>query len=108
MHNAILGRVSGKMTDHRNGITLDNQRHNLRHCTNAENSRNRKLHKNNTSGYKGVSWRKKENKWYTNITVNRKNLHIGGFSCLVKAAKAYDEAARKHFGDFAWLNFPCN
>ena len=106
MHTAIMGRVEGKMADHRNGITLDNQRCNLRHCTNAENLRNRGPQKNNTSGYKGVYWSNSSKKWRAYITYNGTNIHLGYFFCLIKAAAAYDKGAIKYHGEFANTNFP--
>ncbi len=106
MHTAIMGRVDGKEIDHRDGNGLNNQRHNLRHSTKAENQMNRCIPRNNTSGYKGVSWCKRENKWLVQIKYEGKRKHLGYFSCLVKAAKYYDLAAIQYFGEFARLNFP--
>lgn len=105
MHASVIGRVEGKEIDHRSGITLDNQRHNLRHCTRTENQRNRRTTLNNFSGYKGVCWSKCSKKWISRITHDGKLLHLGYFFCLVKAAKAYDKAASEFFGEFARLNF---
>jgi hypothetical protein len=105
MHTAVMGKVDGKITDHRSGITLNNQRHNLRHCTYAENNRNKKVNSNNTSGYKGVSWYKRDKKWQVHIQYNSKKIYLGTFFCLIKAAKVYDKAAKELFGEFAWLNF---
>ena len=58
MHRLILGLRSGDgiRTDHRNHLTLDNRRENLIGATPTESQRNRMKPKNNTSGYKGVSW----------------------------------------------------
>jgi len=106
MHCVIMGHMNGKEIDHRTGNTLDNQRNNLRHCTHAENTRNTGIRKNNTSGYKGVYWNKKVRKWQAYIQHNGKKVHLGVFLCLIKAAKAYDKAAVKYYGEFAGLNFP--
>ena len=110
MHVSILGKVDGMMIDHINGSTVDNRRCNLRRCTNAENLRNRGATKSNKSGFKGVTWRNKNNKWHSYIRYNGRAIHLGYFTCLVKAAKAYDEAARRLFGEFANTNFKeeCN
>jgi hypothetical protein len=107
MHRLILGLTDKKVvTDHINGNGLDNRRSNLRACSQAENLKNQKESKNNTSGYKGVYWNKVSNKWYATISVNSKDKYLGSFTCLIKAAKCFDEAAIKYRGEFAKLNFP--
>lgn len=106
MHVAIMGTVTGKEIDHHNRITLDNQRSNLRHSTHAENMRNRKLNADNASGYKGVGWYKRTGKWRSCIKYNTKTIHLGYHTCLIKAAKAYDKAAKSKHGKYARLNFP--
>jgi hypothetical protein len=105
MHNEIMPPVKGTMTDHQNGNGVDNQRHNLRRCTNAENGRNRGIQSNNTSGYKGVTWNIAGNKWKAQIMYEGEGVYLGAFTCLIKAAKAYDTAALKYHGEFANLNF---
>jgi len=106
MHRLILNAPDGVHVDHIDGDGLNNQRSNLRLCTHQQNSMNRRLSRNNTSGYKGVSWHKKDKKWNVRIRINGKRIQIGQFFCLVKAAKAYDKKAIELFGDFARPNFP--
>jgi len=103
MHNFLLNTPVGKHTDHINGDILDNRKSNLRICEVKENIRNQKLHINNTSGYKGVTWCKRDKRWKAQLMLNRKNLYLGNFKDKEKAAKAYKEAAIKHFGAFARL-----
>lgn len=105
MHRQILRLLSGEVCDHRNGIRTDNRRVNLRRCTYAENAMNGCMQKNNTSGYKGVSWHKDNRRWSAHIQDKGKSVHLGSFFCLIKAARAYDEAAKERFGEFARLNF---
>lgn len=105
LHREILQAPSGMTVDHINGNGLDNQRNNLRLATHAENMRNSHLPINNTSGYKGVSWRKIDRKWGVHIGVNNKVICLGGFDDLEEAARVYDEAAKKYHGEFAKLNF---
>ena len=109
MHRAILGvaHLRGRFTvDHINHDTLDNRRDNLRLCTSRENSRNRLLNRNSTSGYKGVSWRVRERRWQAYIKTGGKLRGLGYFAVKEEAARAYDAAAVEAFGEFAYLNFP--
>ena len=105
MHRLIMNMPEkGVFVDHIDGNGLNNQRCNLRLCTNAENLMNRGANKNNTSGYKGVTWHKKISKWQSQIMLNRKNIKLGYFSDKTDAARAYNEAAKKYFGEFAKIN----
>jgi len=63
--------------------------------------RNEKIH---SSRYKGVTWHKRCKKWQVYITINQKSIYLGLFADETLAALAYNEAATKHFGDFAALN----
>ena len=90
--------------DHIDGNTLDNRKINLRICNNAENNRNKDKPKSNTSGYKGVSWLNRIDKWRAYINVNKKQIHLGLFDSKDKAAIAYNIAALKYHGEFAKLN----
>lgn len=69
-------------------------------------TRARLLPSHNTSGYRGVCYDKNRHKWMASIRVNRRNIYLGRFDDPQEAAKAYDEAARQHFGRGAFLNFP--
>ena len=104
MHRLIMDAPSGMCVDHIKFDRLDNRKTNLRLCTRAENNRNVGLSKNNTTGYKGVFFMKSRGKFVAQITVDRKNMHLGYFTCSVDAAKAYNFAAEKYHGDFAQLN----
>lgn len=106
MHRVIMNPECGMEVDHINGNKLDNRKENLRLATRSQNGHNMPLHKRNTSGFKGVTFWKRDNNWKSQITVDGKNLHIGYFEDPKDAAKAYDKSAREHFGEFARLNFP--
>jgi hypothetical protein len=60
--------------------------------------------KNNTSGFKGVTWDKSRSKWKAHIHIERKIKNLGRFDSPEEAAIAYNEAALKYFGEFAFLN----
>ena len=82
MHNEIIGTQKNKETDHINRNKLDNRKDNLRIVTRSENSLNKDLQKNNTSGYKGISWNKKEKKWYSCIKINEKTVSLGRYKSI--------------------------
>jgi len=105
LHRVIMGDPPGTV-DHIDGNGLNNQKSNLRVCTLKQNLQNRRLSKNNHSGYKGVCWDKDAKLWRAQInTPSEKGGYIGLFFCLIKAAKAYDKAAKKLYGEFARVNF---
>jgi len=103
MHRDIISTPKRKITDHINGNGLDNRKENLRICNHTESNRNRKLQKNNTSGYKGVH-KIKFNEYRAKIYINGKVKYLGTYNILEEAAKAYNEAALIHHGEFARLN----
>ena len=91
----MIGEWPELHLDHINGDRSDNRLCNLREATYSQNAQNRKLANNNTSGYKGVSF--KSNKWVAGI-------NLGAFNTKEEAALAYNEAATKLFGEYAKLN----
>lgn len=105
MHRLILGCSGKEQGDHKNHNTLDNRKENLRKCTNSANRLNTKKRSTNKSGFKGVYWCKRSNRWIARIQKDGKVRHIGAFHSLEAAARAYDAAALLHHGEFAHLNF---
>lgn len=104
MHRLIAETPDGMFTDHINMDTLCNRRSNLRICSHAQNDAYRPKQINNTSGYKGVWWDKKKRKYTAQAGPRKNRKHLGYFSDPRDAARAYDEANRKVFGTFAYLN----
>lgn len=105
MHREVAKTPAGKMTDHINLEKLDNRKSNLRICTHSQNQLNRLAKKSNPSGYKGIYWNKRNEKWHAQASADGKQVHIGYFDDFVEAAKKYDEFSRKHHGEFAKPNF---
>lgn len=104
LHRLIISAPDNMLVDHINGNTVDNRKSNLRLCSHIENLRNSKVQSNNKTGYKGVYWHTRNKKWIAHITIKRKSIHLGVFSTKEDAARAYNEAAIKYFGEFARLN----
>ena len=104
MHHLVLPRKDGFEIDHINGNGLDNRRENLRYVTCSENRYNRGPTKVNSSGYKGVF--PHTHGWFARIKVKDKEkpIYLGFFKDKVEAAKAYNEAALKYHGEFAYQN----
>lgn len=101
LHRLIMRTPKGMVTDHINCDKLDNRRSNLRVCTNRQNILGQKVSKDNTSGYKGVSWSRGMKKWRAAISVNYKKIILGHFSEITDAAEAYLRAAKLHYGAYA-------
>lgn len=106
MHVALLGPADGFQVDHSDGNGLNNRRMNLREATHAQNLWNRGPTCQNTSGFKGVGWHKARNKWRARIVAEGREIQLGYFASALDAARAYDEAAAIHHGEFAWRNLP--
>ncbi len=107
LHRFIWERMGGAQTpdvDHRNRNALDNTRNNLRAATRKQNSVNSSLRKDNTSGYRGVSF--VANLWRAGIQISGKFRCIGYFKTPESAARVRDAWAKSAFGPFAALNFP--
>lgn len=108
MHRLVMGVLEDKKIriDHKNRNGLDNTRGNLRKATSSQNAMNRRNQKRmpDASKFKGVH--KKCKRIYAAIRVNKILIKLGYFSTEQEAAMAYDEAANKYFGEFAYLNFP--
>lgn len=104
MHVLILQPRPGKISDHINRDTLDNQRHNLRECTQPENAKNLSPRKGCASKYKGVTYHKFSGLWKASITSDGKTHSLRYHKTEGLAAAAYDEASRRLHGNFASPN----
>ena len=97
----VYGEWPKGLIDHINGDSRDNRIANLRVCNHSENMANRSAPASNSSGVKGVAWDRARQKWTARIGVNYKTINLGRFDNLSDAARAYEQAASKHFGQFS-------
>ena len=104
MHRLILNCKKGEIVDHINHNGLDNRRSNLRIVTIQQNAMNSRPRKGGTSKYKGVCLSKRDNRWQAKIKFNKNTIWLGSYASEVDAAKAYNQAALKYFGEYACLN----
>lgn len=88
--------------DHINVDNSDNRIANLREATQSQNQANKPLNsKISGTGLKGVSYHKKQKRFFSRIRVNRKLIHLGCFDNAEDAHAAYVVAANDLYGAFA-------
>ena len=110
MHREVLGLKQGdpRKGDHRFHNTLDNRLRvdgeiNLRIATAGQNSMNSNRHRDNRSGFKGVSFHKGSGKWQARIRKHGTQIFLGAYETPETAYAAYCDAANIHHGEFARL-----
>lgn len=104
LHRALAKPPAGLQVDHVNGDRLDNRRCNLRVTTATGNSRNSGASRRSTSGFKGVS-KTRGGRWRAYINIQRRQRTLGVHATAELAARAYDAAAVRLYGEYARLNF---
>lgn len=104
LHRFLMNAPENKVVDHVNRDVLDNRKSNLRLASKMENVWNSGIRSTNTSGYKGVSYRKESKKWKAQINVNGKRVNLGHFESKHDAARMFNFWAKDLHGEFAWLN----
>lgn len=103
LHRFIMNvNQKNVIVDHINGNPYDNRKCNLRICSQSNNSMNRKLSIKNMSGFTGVQFNKKSNKWYSKISVNGKHIFLGSYNNIEDAINARKNAEIKYFGEYSY------
>jgi hypothetical protein len=106
MHREITNAPEDMEVDHVHGNRSDNRKSELRLCTRKQNDTNSTIRSDNTSGFKGVTYRKDRKVWWAQIFHDGHWEFLGSYKSPEDAAKAYDVAATKYFREYAKLNFP--
>ena len=104
MHREILKVEKSQQVDHISGNVLDNRKSNLRIATHSQNMRNRKLQSNNSTGYKGVWYNRKKDRFIATIKINGQSRTLKYCRTALEAAQIYNEKAVEIYGDFARIN----
>ena len=99
----MVGSDPTDTIDHINNQRDDNRFVNLREATPSQQMQNKTAH--GSSKYLGVHWGNHAKKWVAMIRADGKQRNLGYFACEIEAAKSYDAMARKHWGEYANLNF---
>lgn len=100
MHRFLMNDPAMEV-DHINRDGLDNRLSNLRLCTSAQNKQNTKLRCNNSTGFKGVYFNKRDKSYYAQIKPEGdKRLFLGTFKTAEEASQEYKRVAKTLFGDF--------
>lgn len=94
----------GAEIDHRDGVTSNNRSGNLRLATSQQNKRNMQTPSHNTSGVKGVTYRKNKARWQAQISVNNQCRYLRSFKNFEDAVAARQKAEREVFGSFSSSN----
>lgn len=103
MHRQILHPSKKHSVDHIDHDSLNNQKSNLRSCVHSQNLKNMTIHKDNHSGFKGVSWHGAMKKWNSQIVCGKVKIQRF-FTSKSEAAGFYDSCAIKLHGEFALTN----
>lgn len=87
--------------DHKNCVRADNWWENLREATHSQNTKNALTRRDNTSGFKGVSFYKRNSRWQARIKHAGRQRHLGYFDTAAEAHAVYRAAATAIDPEFA-------
>ena len=104
LHRLVMGlgpwKEDKREVDHIFHNTLDNRKEKLRICEHFQNLIAQSTRSDNTSGRRGVRWRKERNKWTASITCNKKTYRLGCYDKFEEAVAAREKAEKELFGEF--------
>lgn len=97
----MTGRSPKHLIDHKDIDPTNDRWDNLRESTHSQNLANMRLSPRNTTGFKGVSFHKRQKKYCAHIRHNNLLIHLGSFDSPEQAHEAYKVKAEEIFGAFA-------
>lgn len=100
MHRLILDVSENDSVDHIEHNTYDNRKEKMRVVTHDKNMLNKNVYKNNTSGYHGVTWNKRDQKWVVRIQINKSQVELGRFNDKDVAVSVRKDAEKEYYGEF--------
>jgi len=104
MHRLLTDAGKGQQVDHIDGNGLNNQKANLRLCSQSQNNVNGRKRAGSSSQHKGVTWRKDTGKWQAQAWANGKRYSLGCYQSEERAALAYNRFMVDQFGEFVRQN----
>jgi hypothetical protein len=101
----MTGQLPKNEIDHKNRVSNDNRFNNLREIsTKVEQRGNQALPTTNKTGLKGVCFDKVRNTWRANLGTKKGQKFLGRYEDIFEASNAYNEAAMRYFGEYAYVN----
>lgn len=100
LHRYLMKNPEDFQIDHKNRDTLDCRKENLRMASSSQQGMNGNVPINNTSGYVGVTWVKKFQRWMSHIRKNGKQKNLGYYKDIVDAITARKKAEEEYFGKY--------
>lgn len=104
LHRLLTKPAPGLVVDHINGDRTDNRRINLRMCSQQNNSRNRNLSSNSSTGVCGIRYYPEMDLWGAYIFVDGKQIYLGSYQNKEDAVNARMEAEDNYFGEYSYAN----
>lgn len=100
----VYGEMPASPIDHIDRNKSNTRISNLRLASNSQNQWNRGFQRSNSYGFKGITWSAHAKKWVAKICCDRKHQYLGSFNSKEDAALAYNFAALRLHGAYAYIN----
>jgi len=101
MHRLIMNVYKFEIkVDHIFHNKFDNRKEYLRIVNNINNSKNKQMQSNNTSGVIGVYYDKNRDRWCAEIKVDKVKIYLGRYKDIEEAKRVREDAEIKYFGEY--------